>query len=371
MRVYTRLEVGGIEHQMLNLLPRLNRGRYRVSLCLLKRPGEMAPWLRERGIEISLIPFRGRLHPLDLHRLATLFRQAGVRIVHAHEPASNTSTTVAGRLAHVSVVICSIENMDSIRGRRRIIQERLLDRWRHAVVAVSERVRRDYCETAGIDPGKVTVLYNGVDPKRFDAPPRDPERTLGPLGVPKGDRVVICVARLVPQKSHETLLAAASKVLSRAPHTSFLLVGEGPRLDELREEAGRLGIASKVIFAGKRDDVPRLLRSSDVSALVSTREGFSIFILESLAAGLPVVATDVGGNSEAIEEGHSGFLLPPGDVEGIAQRLTRLMTDERLRERMSEAARRRAERFSLETTARETESLYDRLLMARGIEPPR
>jgi len=179
------------------------------------------------------------------------------------------------------------------------------------------------------------------------------------------------VARLVPQKSHETLLAAASKVLSRAPHTSFLLVGEGPRLDELREEAGRLGIASKVIFAGKRDDVPRLLRSSDVSALVSTREGFSIFILESLAAGLPVVATDVGGNSEAIEEGHSGFLLPPGDVEGIAQRLTRLMTDERLRERMSEAARRRAERFSLETTARETESLYDRLLMARGIEPPR
>jgi glycosyltransferase involved in cell wall biosynthesis len=368
MRVYSRLEVGGIEHQMLNLLPRLNRGRFRVSLCLIKRAGEMADWVRERGIDVHVVPFRGRLHPASLRQLARLFRRCGTRIVHAHVRESNTSATVAARMAGVPVVIGSIHNMDTIRGWRRILQDRILDRFRDATVAVSERVRRNYCETVGIDPAKVRVIYNGVDLARFEGRPTDRQAVLGPLGVPPADRIIACVARLVPQKSQETLLAAASRLLVHCPETSLLIVGEGERLDPLREEARQLGVASKVVFTGKRDDIPKLLRCCDISALTSTREGFSNVVLESLAAGLPVVATDVGGNSEAIEEGVSGYLVPVGDVEMLAERLTRLLSNERLLDTMSAAARRRAEVFSLDETVAATERLYGELLEARGVE---
>jgi len=367
MRVYSRLEVGGIEHQMLSLLPRLNERRYAVSLCLLKRAGEMAGWLRERGIEVHVLPFRSRLHPLDLRALARLFSTSGIAIVHAHVRESNTSATVAARLAGVPVVVGSIHNMNTVRGWRRILQDRLLDRWRDATVAVSERVKRDYCDTVGIDPAKVVVIHNGVDVSRFEPLQRRPAEILAPLGIPAGERVVICVARLVPQKSQEVLLAAASRVLPRAGATTFLIVGEGPRLGYLQEEARRLGIASKVVFAGTRNDVPLLMANSDVSALVSTREGFSNVLIESMAAGLPAVVTDVGGNAEAVEDGESGFLVAPGDVEGVASRLLTLLTDEPLRARMSAAARARARLFSLDETIRRTEALYDRLLEAKGL----
>lgn len=370
MRVYSRLEVGGIEHQMLNLLPRLDRGRYRVELCLLKRAGEMADWLRERGVAVHVVPIGGRLAPGSLLALARLFKDRGVTIVHSHVRESNTTAAVAARLARVPVVIGSLHNMDTIRGRRRILQDRLVHRLRDGMVAVSERVRRNYIETVGVPPETVSVIYNGVDITRFDDVPRERNRVLGPLGFGDDDRVVICVARLVPQKAQEVLLAAAAKVLARVPSAGFLLVGEGKCEDSLRAEAQRLGVASHVVFAGKRDDVPSLLRASDVSALTSTREGFSNVLIESLAAGLPVVATDVGGNAEAVEDGVSGFIVPPGDVDAVADRMIRLLGDDALRSRMSRAAGERAVRFGLEQTARETEALYDRLLRARGIEPP-
>ena len=255
MRVYSRLQLGGIEHQMLEILPRLNGGRYRVSLCLLKSAGDLAGRLQARGIDVHVLPFRSRLDPASLFALARLFRKSGARIVHAHVRESNTSATVAARLARVPIVIGSIHSLNTIRGRRRILQDRMLARWRTAMVAVSEGVRRNYCAQVGVDPARVTVIYNGVDLTRFQTGPFDPSEVLEPLGVPPGDRVVVCVGRLVPPKAHETLLAAAVLVLARAPRTSFLLVGDGALMDELRSRARTLGIAEKVIFAGKRDDV--------------------------------------------------------------------------------------------------------------------
>src|SRR5437867_1489875 len=161
MRVYSRLEVGGIERQMLRLLPRLNAGRYRVSLCLLKRPGELVDELRDLGVDVHVLPFRGRLHPASLLDLARLFRRESVSVVHAHVRESNTSATVAARLAGIPVVIGSIHNMKTIRGRRRILQDRLLDRWRDAVVTVSDTVRDDYCRSVGIRREKCVTIYNG------------------------------------------------------------------------------------------------------------------------------------------------------------------------------------------------------------------
>jgi glycosyltransferase involved in cell wall biosynthesis len=155
-------------------------------------------------------------------------------------------------------------------------------------------------------------------------------------------------------------------VLARAPETTFLLVGAGPLAPPLQERVRRLGVADRVVFAGARSDVAAILRSSDVSVLTSSREGFSNVVIESLAAGLPMVATDVGGNAEAIEAGLSGFLFEPGDVAALSSRVLDLLLDEDLRSRMGQAARRRAERFSLERAARATLDLYDQLLAGRA-----
>src|SRR5439155_24152263 len=148
---------------------------------------------------------------------------------------------------------------------------------------------------------------------------------------------------------------------------TLLLVGDGPLAADLEEQTRRLGIAAKVVFAGARDDVPRILRASDISVLSSQREGFSNVVIESLAAGLPVVATDVGGNAEAIAEGSCGLLVPVGDAAAISERLGRLAEDRGLRARMAAAARRRASAFSLDEAVRATETLYDGLLRARGL----
>ena len=365
LRVYSRLEVGGIEYQLLRVLPLLNRGRYRGSLCLLRRAGEMADWVRERGVEVDVIPFASRISPRGLGKLAALMRRKGVRIVHAHMRESNTSALFAAKIARVPVVIGSIHNMDTIRKPRHIAQERWLARWRDHTVAVSERVRQNYCETIGVPLERTSVLYNGLDPTPFEAPPRPNSALLASLGVPPGDKVVVCVARLRPDKRQEDLIEAAAAVLARAPATSFLMVGEGPRLDALREKAAGLGIGGKVIFTGKRSDVPQILRASDVFTLVSVREGFSNAVLESLAASLPLVVTDVGGNAEAIEDGVCGFLVKVGDVDAIADLLLRLLTDDALRARFAAAARRRVDRFSLAAAVRATEALYDRLLGGR------
>lgn len=366
MRVYSRLEVGGIERQMLRILPRLNAGRYRVSLCLLKRPGELAEELRSLGVAVHVLPFKGRLAPTSLLALARLFRREGVSIVHAHVRESNTSSTVAAKLARVPVIIASIHNVDTMHGGRRLLQDRILDRWRDAVVTVSDKVRDDYCAAVGIDPAKCVTIHNGLDLGAFTSGGRPREAVRSELGLAPGDRIVITVARLVRQKGHEVLIEAAAATAAALPEARFLVVGEGHRLDELSALAQGRGLGERILFLGPRSDVRDLYRASEVSCLTSWREGFSNVVVESLASGLPIVATDVGGNREAIEEGVSGFLVPAGDARGIASRLVELLRDEPRRAEMAEAARRRAARFSLEETIRTTEALYDRLLAAKG-----
>jgi len=367
MRVYSRLEVGGIEKQMLRVLPRLNAGRYRASLCLLKRPGELADELRALGVAVHVLPFKGRLAPTSLLALAKLFRAQGVSIVHAHVRESNTSATVAAKLARVPVIIASIHNVDTMHGGRRLLQDRFLDRWRDAVVTVSDKVRDDYCAAVGIDPAKCVTIHNGLDLEAFTSGGRPRDAVRSELGLAPADRAVITVARLVTQKGHEVLLQAAARVVAAVPGARFLVAGEGHRLEELRAMAQSLGVGERVRFLGPRADVPDLDRASEVACLTSWREGFSNVVVESLASGLPVVATDVGGNREAVEEGVSGFLVPAGDAPAIAARLIELLRDEPLRARMAEAARRRAERFGIDETVRKTEALYDRLLASKGV----
>jgi glycosyltransferase involved in cell wall biosynthesis len=278
-----------------------------------------------------------------------------------------TTATAAALLAGRPPVLASFHNLGVIQGRRRLLQERVLNRFRAGVVCVSEEVRRDYLSRVGGAPERTTVLYNGIDVEAVRSVPPDPGGVREELGLPPDALLAVCVARLrMPQKAHHDLLEAFARVAARIPRAYLLLVGEGPERPLLETRIAAPDLRGRVVLTGEREDVPRLLRSSEVATLASIREGFSNVVLECLAAGLPLAVTDVGGNREAMDGESTGLLVPPRDPPALAEALERLLGDEALRRRLSEACVRRAARFDLERTAAETEALYERVLSGGG-----
>jgi glycosyltransferase involved in cell wall biosynthesis len=244
--------------------------------------------------------------------------------------------------------------------------ELLAFRFAHAVVVNAEAVKRQLMKD-GVPERKVAVVYNGLDPSRV-RPPEDFKRAeaLAGFGLPadEGRRFVTLVANLRHAvKDHPTFLRAARRVRERVPEAAFVLAGEGELETPLRELASELGIADAVFFTGRCTRVGALLAASDVCVLSSTAEGFSNSILEYMAAGRAVVATDVGGAREAVVEGETGHLVPAGDDERMAARIVDLLRDPSRAHAMGERGRQRVEQqFSCAAQLARTEALYERLL---------
>ncbi len=362
------LPVGGVERLVISVLSHLDRARFEPSIILLRERGVLADEAEAAGLPVMLSPMRTRLSPPGLMRLSRLFRQLRLDIVHAHMYRSNTPATIAARMAGVPICIAHIHNVQTLETWRQRAMDRFLNRWRSAVIAVSESVRADVLRETGAPPGLVRVIHNGIDLAPFAAPPAPAERASlrEREGLPASAIVFATVARLVPQKNHAGLLRAFAQAAPKTPRAFLWIIGDGPLRQSLEEEAARLGIAARVRFAGKRFDVPRLLPLADLGTVVTYKEGFSLGLVECLAAGLPLVVTDVGGNAEAVREGVEGLIVRnPDDTDAIARAIERLAADgaegDSLRARMSASARQRAGEFSVETMTSKIAALYDEL----------
>ncbi len=365
VRIITWLPRGGIERRLVAVLPRLNSPPFRVSLVCIRERGPLAEELEQAGVPVSVVPLRSRLDPRGLWTLARWMRNQQVNLVHSHMYRSNVPATIAAHLAGVRHILCQVHNLDTWETPRQRMLDRWLMRWRTAMLAVSKGVKRDIVSNLRCPPERVRVLYNGVDIQEYGSARPEPELRHG-LGIPEGHRLVVMLARLVAQKKHTRLLQALEAIREELPPTSVLLVGEGALRGGLEREVEERCLGDIVSFAGHRNDIPQILALSDLSVVTSDREGFSNAIVESLAAGVPIVATDVGGNSEAIVDGKCGLLVKPNDLEGLARALKTILTDDTLRQRMSEGARHRAKRFSLDRMLKETRHLYLELLAEGG-----
>ncbi len=362
VRVISYLSVGGVEKRLLAILKELQR-EFNCQVVCIHSPGPLAESFREAGIPVTTIPFKGRFHPESLLRLAIFLRKTGAAVVHSHMYRPNASATVAALMARTPVVIANIHNLQHWDSKRQKRTDALLNPFRSHTVTVSWEVFREYLREVGATPEKTSVIHNGVlSPTRSERP-RD---ALEGLGIPRDSAVVTCVARLVPQKGHGVLLEAWSGVEGIMKRPWLLLVGGGPLEGELQEEVERLGL-SRVVMAGVRGDVDLLLGGSDCMVLSSFKEGFSNAILEAMALGVPPVVTEVGGAREAMVQGQTGVLLPPGDPERLRKALLACLCSPRLGKRMGIQARRRQERlFSLPAMAERTAQLYRGLL---GLNP--
>jgi glycosyltransferase involved in cell wall biosynthesis len=364
------LNIGGGEMQMVDLVKRIDRSRFRPIVGCLKKVGPLLSVLERSQVQVEAFPVKGKLfYPNSLKqivRLALFIRREKVKILHTQDLYSHLVGVPAAVLAGVPVIT------------NRLDLGHTLNRWHRCALKVlsigitkamanSLGVQRMLVDSEKMDPRKIELIYNGVDMDRFQfaaVPSPSPRGSLLPEFRPD-DRLIGILANLWPIKGHHILLEAAVRVVAYFPKVRFVLIGMGVQRAELESRARALSIEKHVLFLGSRQDVPDILSCMEISVLPSLGEGFSNAILESMAAGLPMVATDVGGNREAIIDGETGFIVPPGDPDSLADRLIRLLDDPSLGKKMGRAGRQRIENhFTLDRMVRDTERFYDEILAA-------
>lgn len=382
---------GGSERQAIRLARSLHEsGRFRVRVAALEGSGVLRAEVERMNLggdipEFPLTSFYDWQMARQLFRFAGFLRRERVQIVHTHDFYTNIFGITGARLAGVPVRIASRRETVGVRTARQRQIENFIFRFASGIVANAEAVRREVI-AEGAPARKVVTVYNGLDFARLEAQQQNRrEAKLAQLeewkkgGVFGGgaefvdEPVVTIVANMrLRVKDHPMFLRMARRVHERQPRALFVLAGEGELLAELRSLAAEYGLQDRAIFTGRCTNVGALLRASDVCVLSSIGEGFSNAILEYMAASRPVVATDVGGVREAIIDGETGYIVPSGNDEAMAERIVELLVRPERGIEMGERGRRIVEeKFSVEAQLARVESLYDELLGGASAVPLR
>jgi L-malate glycosyltransferase len=274
---------------------------------------------------------------------------------------------VAGKLAGVPVIVTSQRDLshgDWYQGRRKKWLRKAQNA-SSAVLTNAKMIREGLVREEGLASNKVRVIYNGVDLERFHSVPTVRAKLFP--GTERAKLIVLVGNMHTDVKGHPTLVAAASEVVSHFPQAKFVLVGDGEKRKEFEAAAQSAGIANSFLFLGRRNDVPDILSACDIAVLPSAAEGMPNAVLEYMAAGLPVIASAVGGNLEVIADGANGLLVPAGDAAALSRALSRLLSDDILALRLARSGRALVEqKFSFERLTHEVGELYEELLQAKG-----
>jgi glycosyltransferase involved in cell wall biosynthesis len=295
----------------------------------------------------------------QLVRLRRLMLLEKIDILHAHDFYSSFVGAAAARLSGVRVIACQRHLKLSDR-RAHKWGTRMIHRLAHRILVNSEAIREHIIEHDSAPPGKIVVIRNGVVPVPSRANAHD--ELCRELGLDAGSTLVGIVARLQAVKGHRFFIEAAARVLRSRTDAHFVLVGDGPLRTEIENQAAALGITDHVHLLGDRAGVSRLVAAFDLLVLASLHEGLPNAVMEAMAAGVPVVATSVGGTKELIADGETGYLAPPSDSAALADRILFALGDEVHREEIVSAARRRiTSTFSIERMVESVENLYQKL----------
>jgi glycosyltransferase involved in cell wall biosynthesis len=353
--------VGGVENQLLRILPRLGSRGMENVVCGLKGWGPMAEEFRGRGIRAVALGGRGKGDARVLGRLTRFLRRENVAILHCYTSRANWAGCFAAKMAGVPLVVLSDRELRTWMRP----WHRWWDRWcfriARGMTVPSDAVKRWDVEELGLDADRIWVIPNGVELDRF-AHPRPREEARQRLGLDAVNGPLIgYVGRLEePVKGLGYLLSALAQLRGDDHSPRLLVVGEGHARGRLEATAMHLGLREWVRFAGLRKDVPELMGALDLLVVPSLREGCPNVVLEAMAAGLPVVATGVGGTPEIIQHGVTGWLVTPGDSTELAQGIDRMLRHPDEARALARAARTWVERYgSIERTAEALDRLYD------------
>jgi len=346
----TSFDIGGTERQTVELVRRLDMQHFRVHVACFHKRGALLREMPE-SVNLEVFPVTGFRNPASVRqwfRFASWCRQAEIRLVHTVDMYANLFGLTAAAFAGVPARIGSRRDVNS--GDKTRLQragQRVAYRTAHAVVANSTACA-EHLKGEGVPEECVRLIRNGVDTAAFAAP--RPRRAL---------RRIVTVANLRTEKGHDVLVDAAAHVLARYPDAEFHIAGSGPRASLIAARVANRGISARFHLLGECADVPRLLADSDIFVLPSHSEGLPNAVMEAMAAGLPVVATRVGGIPELITSGVTGTIVPPNDPERMAAAVLHLMDHPDRAAALGEEARLRAQNeYGFARMVNSTEQLY-------------
>ncbi len=362
------LEVGGLENGVINLINYAHDPRFRHVICCLRRRGDMESRIRKKNVSIHCMDSKGDEVSLPF-RLAALMRKERINLVRCMNAEAFFYGFVAAKLARTPVIFYSNGGRSFPEKKHRVWVERLFSHLTDQVTVNSDNLKTEMISQIGINPGKIVVLDNGVDTKKFDSR-RFPDsgKLLKSLGLTGEEKIIGTVGRLSRQKDHKTLLAAFAKANRSIPLSRLVIVGDGVLQNELEDFASKLSIRDKVLFLGARNDTPELYSVMNVFVLSSFTESFPNVILEAMSSSLPVIATDVGASRRIVTEGETGFVTPVGDVDYVSQRLQYLLQTPEKAVKMGQLGRKRVEEnYSMDSMVERYESCYWRHLREKRI----
>lgn len=365
--------MGGAERLMVPILKHLSRKEFDPYVCALqsKDGNPMADEIRSLGIPVHCLEIKHLRDWNALPRLVRYLKEMNADLVHTQLEFANILGNISARVLHLPSV-CTIHVMPSLDVKTKSkLHQRLewfaLKYFCDQVISVSEEAREHHLHISGASPNRVSTLYNGIDLSNFLNVQQERLEVRAELGVPADANLLTTVAVLRPPKGIQFMIRALPAILASNPNTVYLIVGNGSHRDALVEEVSRAGVGDRVVFAGMRTDVPRLLAASDVFVLPTLTEALPTVLAEAMAAKLPIVASRVGGIPEMLADGQNGCFVEPEDVDGLARACIHLLNDPEKRAAMGNAGGSIVnQKFNIERQVDKLEEIYMAQLHAYG-----
>ena len=358
LHIIWSLDLGGAEQVVVDLVRNLDRKIYTPVVCCLNDKGRYAPLVEKEGIKVIAMNKAPKFDLFLILQLVRLIRREEIDLIHTHLFTSNLWGRIAAWIAGVPAVSTE-HGMDVWRPALYLKLDSILTPVSRRMIFVSEGVRKFYSEKNPSLNGRGRVVYNGINIGLFADHATTPKKAKHALGLPADAKVVGIVGRLVPEKAHEDFIDAIRILSQEDPSIIGLVIGEGECEKALHKKVYDLGIEKNIHFAGYRNNLQDLYPAMDVFVMSSLREGLPLTMLEAMAAGVPVVATEVGGIPECIRDKQSGLLIPPRNPRALAEAIRKILNDDGLRQTLIAGAKADVTaRFSIERMVKDHEAVY-------------
>ena len=368
MQITNNLGIGGLERVVVNLCKHLNKDMFEVSVCCLSFRGPFAEELMSDGIPVFLSPHLTEATDyLAFWKLKNILRSVNPHIVHTHNINAMFDGFFASILAGIPINIHTDHGRIFPDKMRYMVLEGIISIFLDHIIVVSEQIKENLIHYEHIANKKITVVNNGIDGHRYDIS-IDIAKKKQELGLDSFTNIIGLGVRLTQPKGITYLIQASPLILERYPQTAFVIAGEGDLMSALKKETRKFNVDSHFIFLGPRLDLNEILQLFDIYVLPSISEGFPLVILEAMAAGKAIVATNVGGIPLAINDCKEGFLVPPKDPQMLANKICELLGNEDKRIIFSKNAKQKFyNEFEVRHMIKEYEQIYLRSIKKKGI----
>lgn len=390
IHIITRLDKGGSAQNTLLTCLGLTERYELVLVHGLSPESQMTDWekqsvdseikeAKKKGVKVIRIPYLvRRIEPVQdigaFFSLLKLMIKEKPAIVHTHTSKAGILGRCAAKLAGVPIIVHTPHghvfygHFSPLASRLFVIVERLMAFITDRMIALTEGERNDYIALSVCDPDKIVTIHSGVEIDRYMKAEVNIEDKKRSLGLNPKSLVVGIVGWLLPIKGPMYLLKAMARVWQSHPEIKLVFVGKGELEDELRTETFRMGVSERVTFLGWRDDIPEIMHALDIFVLPSLNEGMGRVLVEAMAAGKPIVASRVGGIPDLVKHGQNGFLVGPGDIEGLSLAIRKLLIDKKMRDEMGRRGRTMALDFGVEKMVEKIDELYSSLYQRRQLK---